>query len=136
MLGAFTAFLLAGTPGRTAASGTGAVCVGIARMPSKVSGQEAGDSVRGYTVQIDSLDTVIASAQEPTGYGALELGRKHLVRIRRPGRMVQSFYFTFESATTDDYCLFLEPYYSTWQLWPRSQKRDPCRCATGGQTRP
>jgi hypothetical protein len=122
-------------PPSTAA--TGSVCLASIPEPT-AGGKSLGNATGGnpppeYSVQFGNGATV-KFLHSPKGAGpgilitAIPLNQTHLVRIRHQGKPLESFRFRFDAEDRGKRCLFLEPFYLTWQLWT-VDRRPSCRCA-------
>jgi hypothetical protein len=117
----------------SAADSTGRVCLAAAPSPGEESPASPGGvlpDVR-YAVQIDKLQPIELSRDVGHWVQGLSVSQPHLVVIRSGGKPITSFRFRFTDNDQGDLCLFMSPYYQTWQLWP--DKRCPwCKCEGGG----
>ena len=111
---------------------TGRVC--LAAAPTPTSGERSlGNATGGlpdviYSVQVDNRPPIQLSRRARQWVEALDVSQRHLVVIRADGRQITSFRFRFPEGSDHDLCLFMVPFYETWQLWP--DKRCPwCKCA-------
>jgi hypothetical protein len=80
-----------------------------------------------YSVQVDGGEPIELSRDKGRWVADLALDVPHLVVIRSRGQRVTSFRFRFPDDGTPELCLFLTPFYATWQVWP--DDRCPwCKC--------
>ncbi len=118
--------LASGVGSPTTEEGRGRLCIAAARPPEKIAGQA---NETGLSVQVDSHAEVPLDFARSVSHPQLELGMRHVVRIRKNGKVVQSFHFRYTAQSTDSFCLFFEPYYAVWQLWAAKDARHICKCA-------
>jgi hypothetical protein len=124
------AALSALSPARAAEKLMGTVCVGRVSEPTtgdrSLSNPTGGNRSWAYSVQVDDLAAQAVSAQQGTRFAQLGLGARHLVRIRSNGKLVTSFRFTFERYGEAELCLWFNPLYETWSLWPMKDAAHLC----------
>ena len=116
---------------------TGTVC--ISPIP-KISDAGKTTDAKGYTsfaftVQIDDGTPVPTSPKWSPQITSLDLSKRHLIKIRNEGKLVESFWFSFKSRNTHELCLWFNTFYQTWSL-SRLQvtfRLCPCRESSGGE---
>lgn len=110
----------------------GSVC--IAGVPKPASGDTSlsnptgGGRTLNYSIQIDKRPVTQVSNEKATLVSGLELKGRHLIKIRRDGKVVESFWFSFEKEGSKKLCLWFKPLYETWSLWPAEEGGKKCRC--------
>jgi hypothetical protein len=112
----------------------GSIC--IAPLPEKVEEADrmafAGGPRRRYkyefTVEFDERVAVPVQKTKPVAVEALELTRKHRVRIRDAGRLIESFRFTFAERGGFPLCLAYTAGYQTWSLERARPSQKWCEC--------
>ncbi|MFC1838955.1 hypothetical protein ACFL1N_05190 [Thermodesulfobacteriota bacterium] len=81
-----------------------------------------------FSIQID--DGIIL----PVPYGVnkkyerIKTGERHLLIIRDKGKIIESFWFSFENYNTEKLCLWFKPMYLTWSIWPQKNSKHLCKC--------
>jgi len=116
----------------SARSATGSICV--ASVPRPNSGETSlanpagGNRSFNFSVQIDDRPSMDVSFDDGKLVSGLSLGKNHSVKIRRDGKPVQSFKFTFGKFASKDLCLWFKPLYETWQLWEAKRASATCLC--------
>jgi hypothetical protein len=58
----------------------------------------------------------------------LRLDERHSVVILADQKPMQSFWFSFNTRSTTELCLFMEPLYETWRLSPFRETSNWCSC--------
>ncbi len=110
----------------------GTVCVGRVSEPTtgdrSLSNPTGGNRSWAYSVQVDDLPARAVSAQHGVRFAQLGLDARHLVRIRNNGELMTSFRFTFERYGEASLCLWFNPLYETWSLWPMRDAAHLCSC--------
>ena len=110
----------------------GSIC--IAAVPKPTSGNTSlanptgGGRTFNYKIQIDKGLITPVSTEKPILISGLVLKRKHLIKIRRDGKLVESFSFTFEKERSNRLCLWFKPLYETWTLWAAKDAGRKCDC--------
>ena len=80
-----------------------------------------------YAVKVDGAEPIALTRESARWVPSLALDESHVVVILSGSKRVASFAFRFPSDGTTELCLFLSPFYATWQLWP--DDRCPwCKC--------
>jgi hypothetical protein len=115
-----------------AAAASGSVCV------SSVPDASPGDTSLGnpagggrtfnYAVRIDNGRLTAVPHDKGVRISGLRLGRRHVVRIYRDGKLAHSFRFTFEQQGSPALCLWYKALYETWSLWPQKDAKSNCTC--------
>ena len=83
-----------------------------------------------YSVQVDGAEPIALSRESARWVASLALDESHTVVILSGAKRVAAFSFWFPSKGRTELCLFLSPFYSTWQVWP--DDRCPwCNCENG-----
>ena len=106
----------------------------LAAAPTPTSGERSLSNPTGglpdvaYTVRLDDLAPIPLSRETGAWSPGLRVGDRHTVAIAADGKGVASFHFRFEALDGAEQCLFLEPLYQTWQLWPLERTGDWCSC--------
>jgi hypothetical protein len=132
IVGAIAVLLLNACPaissGRRVSSSvrTGSVCV--SSVPRPASGEASLANPAG-SIQIDGGQSIQVSSDSGIRIAGLALKRKHLVKIRRDGKLVESFWFTFERLGNDELCLWYKSLYGTWSLWTAKEAGRICDCS-------
>jgi hypothetical protein len=121
---------------------TGSICLPSIPEPTaegkSLYNATGGNPPPEYSVQFGNGATV-EFLHSPKGAGpgilitAIPLDQTHLVRIRHQGKPLESFRFRFDAEDRGKRCLFLEPFYLTWQLWT-VDRLPRCRCAGATST--
>jgi hypothetical protein len=110
----------------------GHIC--IAAIPEPNDGPlSLGNPVGGgrdfnFSVQIDDGETVHLEFKKSARYENLSLKSKHIVKIRRSGKIIESFWFSFKEYQSSALCLWFKPLYETWSLWELEDSRHMCEC--------
>lgn len=118
----------------TFASQQGTVCLGQLPkkflQPNEVGGNEyvEFDPAMTYFLQIDGLDRIAFSTDEPQTYPALDLSSRHLAKVYENDKLLQSFWFSFDSLNSEKLCLWLNTWYWTWNMWSASDGGKKCAC--------
>ena len=111
---------------------SGSVC--IAAVPKPTSGDislanpTGGGRAFNYSIQIDKGLITPISNEKAKLVSGLELKGKHLIKIRRDGKVVESFLFSFEKEGSNKLCIWYKPLYETWSIWPAIEGGKKCRC--------
>jgi hypothetical protein len=110
----------------------GQVCIAPADPPApgqkSLRNPAAGNRVRQYTVQIDSLPPVAVSTQTTQLVKDIPTAGAHWVRIKGDGKPVASFKFKFSDFPSSQLCLFFNELYESWNLWDSKQAKSICKC--------
>jgi hypothetical protein len=112
----------------------GTVCLGQLPQrflqPNAAGGNEyvEFDPAVTYFLQIDELGRVAFSTDAPQTYPALDLSSRHLAKVYENDKLLQSFWFSFDSADSKRLCLWLNTWYWTWNLWSASDGGKKCAC--------
>jgi len=80
-----------------------------------------------FSVQFDTAAPIDVPADEAV-LVTFDTGRRYQVQIRDAGRIIESFYFTFEERGLE-LCLSYSPWYQTWQLDPPRSWIKACDCS-------
>jgi len=110
----------------------GTICV--ASVPNPTPGQKSlanptgGGRTWEFSVRLDNGQEQKITALSAVRTTGLSLGARHLIRIRNKGTDVASFWFTFESRGSTSLCLWFNPLYETWSLWPLNEAEHLCEC--------
>jgi hypothetical protein len=109
---------------------SGDVCVAARPAASERSAATPSGSVGAarYAVIIDGRAEVALSETASSWVRGLDPLAPHSVVILADGRESESFFFRFEPDERE-LCLFLSPYYMTWQLWPIARTGAWCQCS-------
>jgi hypothetical protein len=111
---------------------SGSVCVAVVPKPTSgeisLANPTGGGRTFNYTIQIDKGPIKPVSNEKAILISELVLKRKHLIKIRRDGKLVESFSFTFEKQGSDRLCLWFKPLYETWTLWTAKESGKKCYC--------
>jgi len=110
------------------------VCV--AAVPSATTGAKslsnATASTKPYefTVKVDAEAPVTPSHSVSVLVANLPASSSHRVNISQGGSPTASFRFRFTDYKSNDLCLWFNPLYESWSLWPMSASKGKCACAT------
>ena len=114
------------------AGSSGSVCVSSVPDPSpgetSLGNPAGGGRTFNYAVRIDGGPVTPVAHDKGVRIGGLRLGRRHVVRIYRDGKLAHSFRFTFEEHGSNALCLWYKALYETWSLWPQKDARSNCDC--------
>jgi len=127
-------FLLAQTGNHSDSlpSNVGMVCVSPVPKPTNgemsLANPAGGNRTFNYSIQVGNgvIKPVIQKAG--TRITGLVLKQSHLLKIRRDGKLVQSFRFTFEKEGSNQLCLWFKSLYETWSLWTVKEAGNKCAC--------
>jgi hypothetical protein len=86
-----------------------------------------GNPISTYAIQVDKMPSVVLSKERAVRI-SLSTGRKHLVKIIGDGKVVQSFWFTFNRFRSNELCLWFNSLYETWSLWEAKEAGTKCKC--------
>jgi hypothetical protein len=109
----------------------GSVCV--PPIPKSTSGKislanpTGGNRSFNYSIQIGSK-RVDVSRNKGVKITGLPIGINNKVKIFRDGKPAESFQFSFEKKQSHKLCLWFNPLYETWSLWPASEGGKECQC--------
>ena len=110
----------------------GSICVSSVPVPgsgrTSLANPAGGGRTFEYSVQIDRDQIRRVSHDVGVRIDGLALKRKHLLKIRKDGRVVQSFWFAFEKQGSSELCLWYKSLYETWSLWTVKEARTNCDC--------
>jgi hypothetical protein len=83
-----------------------------------------------FSVRIDDREAVPVPRKSESSRFIDDLDplSRHLIAIQDGGKVIESFWFTFEQRGGSDLCLTYTPWYQTWQLEPPRRKSSECRC--------
>ncbi|MDR0233976.1 MAG: hypothetical protein LBI31_04140 [Zoogloeaceae bacterium] len=81
-----------------------------------------------FTITIDNGAPVTASHSASILIGNLSAVTPHLVSIRQGAELVTSFRFRFTNERSNRLCLWFNPLYESWSLWPMSDSKGKCSC--------
>jgi hypothetical protein len=91
------------------ASSASKLCIGPIPNPNSVDtglgNPEGGSRSFKFSVQVDDGKTIDLPFNRRFLYPKLELGIKHLVKIRYEDEIIESFWFKFEAYKSADVCL-------------------------------
>ena len=119
----------ADAPQTTSTSAKGAVCVApLPSWPPETSAPDVPQCGSGnFSIKIDDRAPVDWPRKESAKLDPLDVSPRHRVIILCDKRPNQSFTFRFSAYDEPNLCLFMNDFYSTFQLWER--KRAPwCKC--------
>jgi hypothetical protein len=125
-----TALLVAVVMGAPKATLTGSLCVAPAPRETRPETPPGNAQVvikHQFSVQVDSLPPAVTNESSSVLIANLDPTTKHLVRIRDNGKVVESFWFSFEKQGAKDLCLWFGHGYETWSLWPAKEARAFCK---------
>jgi len=126
-----------GSQAEAAEAGSGTVCLASVPRPNSeeitLGNPEGGNRVFDFSVQIDNRPIQAISYAKGVRLTGLDLKRRHLIKIRNQGALIQSFFFRFTEYKSDDLCLWFKALYETWSLWSAEHARGICDC--GPRTR-
>jgi hypothetical protein len=111
----------------------GSICVAPLPVKARESDHDypEGKAPREFTynfaIRVDDRKGVALPTHAAIRIDALELRRKHRVRISDGNRTIESFSFTFEARGSRNLCLSYTPWYQTWSLEPPGL-RPWCNC--------
>ena len=110
---------------------TGRLCLTAAPTPTpgpkSLANATGGLPDVTYFVQVDGGPPIELSRSAGRWVSGLETEESHLVVIRAGAKRTASFRFRFATDEPAELCLFLNPLYETWQVWP--DDRCPwCKC--------
>lgn len=111
----------------------GSMCIEPVTPPAagmkSLANPAGGNTVKVYTIKLDDLPPLRGLPDRAVEVPPLLVAEKHAVRIFGDGKQVASFYFRFDTYTTNDLCLVFDEFYETWSLLdcenPRAWR--PCR---------
>lgn len=111
----------------------GSFCIGpVFKVPNERGGAfgPSGESLsyEKFFIQIDSGPKTKLSQTDSTDYGRFENHGRHLVKIINDGRIIQSFWFSYDSLGENKACLTYGSFYDTWQLHPYHHRGMFCQC--------
>jgi hypothetical protein len=116
----------------SAAKTSGSVCVSSVPVPApgevSLGNPAGGGRTFNYAVRVDEGQLTDVPHDKGLRIDGLALGTRHLVRIYRDGKRVESFYFTFEEMKSEALCLWYKSLYETWSLSTRKQMKSICNC--------
>jgi len=131
---AFTCGLTLASQGEAGSSrDDGSICVASVPLPTpgelSLGNPTGGGRTFEYSIQIDGGKIVDIPHDKGLSITKLALNGKHLVKIRKDGKVVESFRFSFGELHSTDLCLFFKSLYETWNLWTGKEARTNCDCA-------
>ena len=113
-------------------SNTGSVCIAVVPKPTSgdisLANPTGGGRTFNYSIQIDKGPITPVSNEKAKLISGLSLGQRHPIKIRRDGKLVESFTFTFEKQGSNKLCLWFKSLYETWTLWTEKEAGKLCRC--------
>ena len=126
--------VLATEPSKPSRAERGTVC--LAPLPQDVrkidrdypDGKPPHDYAYKFTVQIDDGREYSVLEVQSVLISDLDLERRHLVKIRDTGKVVESFRFHFDTRKSNDLCLWYGPWYQTWSMWTAREGKAFCKC--------
>lgn len=89
-----------------------------------------------FGVRLDQGPWVAVSAIKTTRIGDVDIGARHLIRIRDGKKVVESFWFRFDDYKSRDLCLWYKSWYQTWSLSDAAQQGRMCRCGAAAERGP
>ena len=111
---------------------TGVLCIAPVPLPTpgeiSLANPTGGGRTFNFEIQIDKLEPIKTDHTETITLKDLSLEEKHLVQIRRDGKISTSFWFNFAERGGKNLCLWFKPLYETWNLWPASKCGSWCIC--------
>jgi WD40 repeat protein len=112
--------------------GTGSICIAPPDRPTtgekSLANPAGGNPISVYSIQVDKMSAVVAANDRSVRIWSVSTSRKHLMKIIGDGKVVQSFWFTFNEFKTKTLCLWFKSLYETWSLWDAKDARAMCTC--------
>jgi hypothetical protein len=116
---------------------SGFVCISSIPEPNDqeilLSNPEGGGRDFNYSVQIDDNEILQLGFNRDREYANLSLEEEHLVKIRKSGKLIESFQFRFEKYQTNALCLWFKPLYETWVMGVLDNSTHVCECRKTAQ---
>ena len=110
----------------------GIICIGPIPIPNSeaisLTNPSGGDRKFDFSVQIDNGRIIQLYFNKSVLYDSLAIDSKHLITIRNQGKIIQSFWFEFETYESESLCLWFKALYETWSLWPLNESNHLCSC--------
>lgn len=109
---------------------TGSICLAKISVDAKALDRETDRDLAHYvfTVQVDDGERMEISTERFGVIRGLALGSRHLMKVRHDGKLLQSFWFTFEERNAEELCLWYKAWYATWVLSPKAGQGAWCDC--------
>lgn len=128
-------FLISGQSGNKhnwPPSDVGIVCISAVPKPTdgemSLANPAGGNRTFNYSIQVDNGAIKPVTEKNGARITGLTLKQSHLLKIRRDGKIVQSFRFTFEKEGSNHLCLWFKSLYETWSLWTVKEAGNKCAC--------
>ena len=113
-------------------SDVGTICVSAVPKPNSeamsLANPAGGNRIFNYSIQVDNGAIKPVAQKNGARITGLALKQSHLLKIRRDGKIVQSFRFTFEKEGSNHLCLWFKSLYETWLLWTVKEAGNKCAC--------
>ena len=81
-----------------------------------------------HSIQIDNGTILSLPYGENKKYEKIETGKRHLIKIRDKGNIIESFWFSFEEYHTESLCVWFNDLYLTWSMWRQKNGNHLCKC--------
>ena len=112
-------------------SSVGRLCVASVPTPTAepkaLANPAGGNPDVEYSVKIGGNSDLVMSRDRGVWIENLNLDRKYPIVIFEDGERTASFFLKLTEDNPSQ-CLFLSPFYLTWQLWPMKQAGNWCDC--------
>jgi len=113
-------------------SDAGMICVSPVPKPNSeamsLANPAGGNRAFNYSIQVDNGAIKPVTQKNGTRINGLSMKQSHLLKIRREGKIAQSFRFTFEKEGSNQLCLWFKSLYETWSLWTVKEAGNKCAC--------
>ncbi len=110
------------------AAAEGLICISPIPEPSEVRILPGERRDFNFSVQVDDGEILHLGFNKDSKLENLSLRERHLVKIRRSGKLVESFWFDFNDYQSNSLCLWFYPLHQTWSLWDLDGSRHLCSC--------
>ncbi len=107
----------------------------IANVPRATAGEKSLSNATAsavpydFSIAVGPHPAVAISHERDTLIQGLDTFASHLVRISQHGKQIASFGFRFSEMKSRNLCLWFNPLYETWSLWPLAESKGKCSCA-------